>query len=129
MSNPTATESPASFTRGLFARAIYDELVFPFPAPLDERSPDEAKVIRRLTRDIAEMTAAGLIDAERSDAEETIHEETIRAFAERGLLDQREARGGAPTAYVCRNYTCDEPVTDPRALGEQLDRVSRRAER
>jgi len=86
VSNPTATETPASFTRGLFARAIYDELVFPFPAPLDERSPEEAKVIRRLTRDIAEMTAAGLIDAERSDAEETIHEETIRAFAERGLL-------------------------------------------
>ena len=46
-----------------------------------------------------------------------------------GLLEQREARGGEPTAYVCRNYTCDEPVTDSRALGEQLDRVSRRAER
>jgi uncharacterized protein YyaL (SSP411 family) len=46
-----------------------------------------------------------------------------------GLLDQREARGGEPTAYVCRNYTCDEPVTDRLALGEQLDRVSRRAER
>jgi len=45
------------------------------------------------------------------------------------LLDQREARGGAPTAYLCRNYACDEPVTEPRALGEQLDRVSRRAER
>ena len=86
MSNPTATETPASFTRGLFARAIYDELVFPFPAPLDERSPDEAKVIRRLTRDVKEMMAAGLIDAERSDAEETIREETVRAFAERGLL-------------------------------------------
>jgi uncharacterized protein YyaL (SSP411 family) len=46
-----------------------------------------------------------------------------------GLLDQRDARGGAPTAYVCRNYACDEPVTVPRALGEQLDRVSRRLER
>ena len=46
-----------------------------------------------------------------------------------GLLDQREARGGAPTAYLCRNYSCDEPVTDPIALGEQLDRVSRRADR
>ncbi len=46
-----------------------------------------------------------------------------------GLLDQREVRGGAPTAYVCRNYSCDEPVTDSRSFGEQLDRVSRRAER
>lgn len=86
MSNPTATEAPASFTRGLFARAIHDELVFPFPAPLEERSPDEARIIRRLTADVHEMVAAGLLDAARSDEEETIHEETIRAFAERGLL-------------------------------------------
>jgi alkylation response protein AidB-like acyl-CoA dehydrogenase len=86
VSNPTTIETPASFTRGLFARAIYDDLVFPFPAPLDERSPDEAKVIRRLTADVAELVASGLIDAARSDAEETIREETIRAFAERGLL-------------------------------------------
>jgi acyl-CoA dehydrogenase family protein 9 len=86
VSNPTTTETPASFTRGLFARAIHDDLLFPYPAPLDERSPDEAKIIRRLTNDVTEMVAAGLIDAERSDAEETIREETIRAFAERGLL-------------------------------------------
>jgi len=39
------------------------------------------------------------------------------------LMEEREARGGAPTAYVCRNYTCDEPVTEPTALGDQLDRV------
>jgi alkylation response protein AidB-like acyl-CoA dehydrogenase len=86
VSNPTVAETPASFTRGLFARAIHDDLVFPYPAPLDERSPDEAKTIRRLTADVAELAAAGLIDPERSDAEETIREETIRAFAERGLL-------------------------------------------
>ena len=86
MSNPTATETPASFTRGLFARAIYDDLVFPFPAPLDERSPDEAKTIHRLENDVRELVASGLLDAARSDEEETIREETIRAFAERGLL-------------------------------------------
>ncbi|HEX2781434.1 MAG TPA: acyl-CoA dehydrogenase family protein, partial [Gemmatimonadaceae bacterium] len=77
---------PASFTRGLFARAINDDLVFPYPPSLDERSPDEAKIIRRLERDLKEMAAAGIIDAARSDEEETVREETIRAFAERGLL-------------------------------------------
>ena len=86
VNNPTATDAPASFTRGLFARAIYDDLVFPFPAPLDERSPDEAKVIRRLEADVCEMVASGLLDAARSDREETIREETIRALAEHGLL-------------------------------------------
>ena len=86
MSNPTAIDTPASFTRGLFARAIYDELVFPFPAPLEERAPDEAKTIRRLESDVREMVASGLLDPARSDEEETLREETIRAFAERGLL-------------------------------------------
>ena len=41
-----------------------------------------------------------------------------------GLMEGREARDGAPTAYVCRNYTCDEPVTDPAALGLQLERAA-----
>ncbi|HEX2781432.1 MAG TPA: thioredoxin domain-containing protein, partial [Gemmatimonadaceae bacterium] len=44
-----------------------------------------------------------------------------------GLLADREARDGAPTAYLCRGYTCDAPVTDARALGAQLEGVSRRA--
>ncbi len=86
MSNPAATATPASFTRGLFARAIHDDLVFPFPLPLDDRSPDESKIIRRLEGDVRDLAAQGLLDAARSDEEETIREETIRAFAERGLL-------------------------------------------
>jgi uncharacterized protein YyaL (SSP411 family) len=45
------------------------------------------------------------------------------------LLDQREMRGGNATAYLCRNYTCDEPVTDAGALSAQLDGVSRAAAR
>jgi hypothetical protein len=37
------------------------------------------------------------------------------------LLEGRGAVEGRATAYVCRNYTCDLPVTEPAALGRQLD--------
>ncbi|MDA1258445.1 MAG: thioredoxin domain-containing protein, partial [Chloroflexi bacterium] len=37
------------------------------------------------------------------------------------LLEGRTLVGGAPTAYVCENYACQLPVTDPGALAAQLD--------
>jgi len=36
------------------------------------------------------------------------------------LLACRSASGGHATAYLCRQYTCDAPVTEPSALDEQL---------
>jgi uncharacterized protein YyaL (SSP411 family) len=36
------------------------------------------------------------------------------------LLADRTLVGGAPTAYVCRNFVCDLPVTDEAALREKL---------
>jgi uncharacterized protein len=36
------------------------------------------------------------------------------------LLNDRPLIDGRPTAYVCRGYSCDKPVTDPNALDEQL---------
>ncbi len=37
------------------------------------------------------------------------------------LLADRSAVDGKPTAYVCRRYVCQLPVTDPAALATQLD--------
>jgi len=37
------------------------------------------------------------------------------------LLQGREAVGGKATAYVCRNYACELPVTDRAALARQLE--------
>ncbi|HSE03696.1 MAG TPA: thioredoxin domain-containing protein, partial [Methylomirabilota bacterium] len=37
------------------------------------------------------------------------------------LLADRGAVEGRPTAYVCRRYVCELPVTDPTALARQLD--------
>jgi uncharacterized protein YyaL (SSP411 family) len=45
------------------------------------------------------------------------------------LLADRPMREGKATAYVCHRYVCDEPVTDSRALWEQLQRVTRTGKR
>jgi uncharacterized protein YyaL (SSP411 family) len=36
------------------------------------------------------------------------------------LLADRPMRDGKPTAYVCENFACREPVTTPQALADQL---------
>ena len=42
------------------------------------------------------------------------------ASSEVPLLHDRVAIDGRPTAYVCRNFACNLPVTDAAALAEQL---------
>ncbi|MFD5294189.1 thioredoxin domain-containing protein [Streptomyces mutabilis] len=37
------------------------------------------------------------------------------------LLADRPLVGGAPAAYVCRNFTCDAPTTDPERLRASLN--------
>jgi uncharacterized protein YyaL (SSP411 family) len=41
------------------------------------------------------------------------------------LLRNKEPRGGKATAYVCRSYSCDEPVSDAAAFARQLERAGR----
>ena len=36
------------------------------------------------------------------------------------LIEGREEINGAPTAYVCQNYVCQLPVSDPAELAKQL---------
>lgn len=81
-----STTTKPSFLRGLFAGEIADDLLFPFPAPLDERRPDEAATVRRLVDTFNAMVASGLVNPRAFDEGESIPEPVIRAFAEAGLL-------------------------------------------
>ncbi len=74
-----------SFVRGMFAGAIHDALLFPYPAPLDERDPDEARVVTRLVREIRRMPGE-LFDSAELDETETIPDRVIGALGELGLL-------------------------------------------
>jgi alkylation response protein AidB-like acyl-CoA dehydrogenase len=76
----------SSFVRGIFAGALHDELLFPFPPPLDVRDPGEAATVRRLIGALHRMRQDGLIDSAAFDEAETVPEATIRALAENGLL-------------------------------------------
>ena len=78
--------STPSFMRGLFAGEIADELLFPYPAPLNERNPEEAAVVVRLVTELNEMVTSGLINSAQFDDEETIADEVIEAMADAGLL-------------------------------------------
>jgi uncharacterized protein YyaL (SSP411 family) len=40
------------------------------------------------------------------------------------LLRDREMLGGAATAYVCRNYACEQPTKDAAMLERQLEQTS-----
>ena len=98
------SDGAPSFVRGIFAGAIHDDLLFPFPAPLNERDPDEARTVRRLLADLDRMRV-GLIDSARFDEDETIPEEVIDALAAYGFLALSIPReygglGLSPAAYA-----------------------------
>ena len=80
------SDDAPSFVRGIFAGAIHDDLLFPFPPSLAERNPDEARTVRRLLADLARLRDAGVIDPARFDEEETVPDDTIRALAEGGWM-------------------------------------------
>src|ERR1700712_5218885 len=97
------SDDAPSFVRGMFAGAIHDSLLFPFPASLDERDPEETRTVRRLLSEL-ERKSRGLIDPARIDEEEAIPEEVIRALADTGWLGisipkEYGGLGLSPAAY------------------------------
>lgn len=82
----SASTAKPSFLRDLFQGEITEALLFPYPATLDVRRPEEAATVHRLIAALNEMVASGLIDPRQMDENETLGEPVIKAFADAGLL-------------------------------------------
>ena len=79
-------DSRPSFLRGVFSGTIHDPLLFPYPAPLEARDPEETRVVSRLIGELRRLEREGIIDSARFDEEEAVSEESLRALAEAGFL-------------------------------------------
>lgn len=74
---------------------------------------------------VGDVNAPDFKALERAAAEEYVPSLVLAGGAPRSddkiaLLTDRGMRDGRATAYVCRNYACDEPVTEAGRLAEQL---------
>ena len=101
---------PTAFGRFLCALDFHVgprvEVAFVAPRHIEETTELAADVF---TRFLPNLVVAGVVDG---------HRETATGVP---LLEGRVAIDGRPTAYLCRNYVCELPVTDRTALGKQLD--------
>ena len=77
----------------------------------DHRRPDDDPRTRALRREVTSRLIPASVTL------------TGSATDDSPLLAGREARGGAPTAYVCEHYTCRQPVGNATELRAQLDAV------
>ena len=98
------TDHKPSFTRGLYAGAILDAAIFPYPPTLEQRDAGEAAVVRRLIKGLRALHG-DLIHSDQIDAEETVPEAVITAFGEMGMLgltipQQYGGLGLSATAYA-----------------------------
>ena len=86
--------------------APVEQLVVITPAAAPGRAPDDPAGLLAAVRRRGSGLVASVTEAQAS------------AFAASGfeLFAERTARAGAPTAYLCRDFVCRLPVTDPAGL-------------
>ena len=75
----------------------------------------QSKGLRALERAVASQYVPSLVLAAGAAASGRV----VKLLEDRPMID------GIPTAYVCRGYVCDRPVTEPTALVDQLEIAAR----
>jgi len=105
---PVLADHPTAFAYllGAFDRAVHPSIEVAIVGdPSDPASADLVhEVVGRVLPGSVLLRAAPSVGSELSP-----------------LLQHRDQIDGQPTAYVCRDYACDLPVTEPSALRAQLD--------
>ena len=114
-----APDRPLAFGAAL---RLFDEL----RAPIEQLvivSPDTADATPATTGVAPHATAPAITlhDLARRHAASvvaSVTESNARSFADAGfaLFAERTAHSGQPTAYLCRDFVCQLPVTDPAQL-------------
>ena len=107
-------ETNPSFTRGVFAGEIREDLVFPFPEP----SAEERESLRAIL-DAFRSFAAETIDARKHDHDEKFTDETRAGMHELGMMGlniPEEYGGFGASAMVFNRVFAEVGATDP-ALG------------
>ncbi len=115
---PIAVRYPRAAGKGLAVA----EALLSGPAEIAVVGPDDDPRTRDLLRTALHMAPPGAVFAlgpgtdGGGGAGESGGADLVPLLAGRGLVS------GAPTAYVCRGFTCQAPVTSPAALRETLGR-------
>jgi len=76
---------------------------------------------------VGDPESADFMSLERAAAQRYLPSLVLAGGREAGdiaLLQGRPMRDGTATAYLCRNYACDEPATSADLLDRQLDALS-----
>ncbi|HEX5646799.1 MAG TPA: aldo/keto reductase [Nitrospira sp.] len=95
---------PRAFAKSL---ALTDFLT---EGPVELAFVGEAAALRALRHAVAEQYLPNRIVA-------TGHPSTPSALP---LLADKQPVGGNPALYICRNFSCQQPVTDPRSVADAL---------
>lgn len=129
-------------TGRLFDEARYLEVVthtLVRESPAMERYPAGfGRLLSILDSYLAEPVEVAIVGSQDDPAAKALHQVVMRRFLpnrvvvggtspEVGdgltlpLMEGKTARDGSATAYVCRGRVCSEPITNPEALGRELE--------
>jgi len=109
--SPMATKSPGSFERLMCAADFYHARIAEIAVIGEPQAPATAALVRTaydryLPNKVVVHSA------------EKLTETDVPLLRNKGLINDQ------PTAYVCEQYRCKLPVTDPKELAKQLDSLT-----